>query len=83
MDELKILNMYERIYLRKVKFMFNNSKILLESNVFLSIFNETLQSLRLTGALVFYTPMSQKEMIKQCLSYLEQFTRLAEEFRSH
>ena len=40
-------------------------------------FNETLQSLRSTGALDFYTPMPQ---IKPCLlrfSHLEQFTGLA------
>ena len=75
MYELRILNMYERIYPRMAKFMFNISKIVLESNVFLPNLS--------TGALVFYTPMPQKENLKQCLSHLEQFTRLAEEIRSH
>ena len=32
-------------------------------------FNETLQSLRSTGALDFYTPRPQKEIFKQSLIY--------------
>ena len=79
MDELKILNIYERIFLRKAKFMFKVSKSVLPSyvNQMFSFrpFNETLQSLRSTGALDFYTPMDfytpkpQKEIFKQSLIY--------------
>ena len=50
MDELKVLNIYERIFLRKAKFMFKVSKSILPSyvNQMFSFrpFNETLQSLR-------------------------------------
>ena len=57
MDELKILNIYESIFLRKAKFMFKVSKSVLPSyvNEMFSFrpFNETLQSLRSTGALDF------------------------------
>ena len=73
MDELKILNIYERIFLRKTKFMFKVSKSVLPSyvNEIFSFqpFNETLQSLRSTGALDFYTPRPQKEIFKQSLIY--------------
>ena len=73
MDELKILNIYERIFLRKAKFMFKVSKSILPSyvNEMFSFrpFNETLQSLRSTGALDFYTPRPQKEIFKQSLIY--------------
>ena len=73
MDELKILNIYERIFLRKAKFMFKVSKIFLPSyvNQMFSFrpFNETLQSLRSTGALDFYTPRPHKETFKQSLIY--------------
>ena len=73
MDELKILNIYERIFLRNAKFMFKVSKSVLPSyvNEIFSFqpFNETLQSLRSTGALDFYTPRPQKEIFKQSLIY--------------
>ena len=73
MDELKILNIYERIFLRKAKFMFKVSKSVLPSyvNQMFSFrpFNETLQSLRSTGALDFYTPKPKKEIFKQSLIY--------------
>ena len=73
MDELKILNIYERIFLRKAKFMFKVSKSVLPSyvNEMFSFrpFNETLQSLRSTGTLDFYTPRPQKEIFKQSLIY--------------
>ena len=57
MDELKILNIYERNFLGKAKFMFKISKSVLPSYVnqmfsFLP-FNEALQSLRSTGAWIF------------------------------
>ena len=91
MGELKILNIYERIFLRKAKFMFKVSKSVLPSyvNEMFSFrpFNETLQSLRSTGALDFYTPRRQKEIFQTKLnlfrsSHLEQFTRLFKEFRN-
>ena len=73
MDELKILNIYERIFLRKAKFMFKVSKSVLPSYVNQMFpfrpFNETLQSLRSTGALDFYTPKPQKKNFKQSLIY--------------
>ena len=73
MDELKILNIYERIFLRKAKFMFKVSKSVLPSyvNQMFSFrpFNETLQSLRSTGALDFNTPKPKKEIFKQSLIY--------------
>ena len=65
-DELKILNIYERIFLRKAKFMFNISKSVNQMFPFRH-FNETLQSLRSTGALDVYTPRPQKEIFKQGL----------------
>ena len=72
-DELKILNKYEHIFLRKAKFMFKISKSVLPSylNQMFTFrpFNETLQSLRSTGALDFYTPRPQKEIFKQSLIY--------------
>ena len=95
MDELKILNIYERIFLRKAKFMFKVSKSVLSSYVIEMFsfrpFNETLQSLRSTGALDFYTPRPQKEIFKQSFqtklnlfrsSHLEQLTRLFKKFRN-
>ena len=36
MDELKILNIYERIFLRKAKFMFKVSKSVLPSSILLN-----------------------------------------------
>ena len=73
MDELKTLNIYECIFLRKAKFMFKVSKSVLHSyvNQMFSFppFNETLQSLRSTGAVEFYTPRPQKEIFKQSLIY--------------
>ena len=65
MDELKILNIYERIFLRKAKFMFKVSKSVLHSyvNEMLSFrpFNKTLQSLRSTGALDFILQYHKKK----------------------
>ena len=73
MDELKLLNIYESIFLRKAKLMFKTSKSVLPLYVkdFSSFqpFNETLQSLKSTGALDFYTPRPQKEIFKQSLIY--------------
>ena len=60
MDELKILNRYERIFLRKSNFMFKMSKSALPSKYYVNqmfsfrSFNETLQSLRSTIALDFF-----------------------------
>ena len=71
--ELKILNIYERIFLKKAKFKFTSSKSVLPSYVNQMFtfrpFNGTLQSLRSTGALDFYTPRPQKEIFKQSLIY--------------
>ena len=73
MDELKILNICEHIFLGKAKFMFKVSKSVLPSYVTemfsFQPLNETLQSLRSTGALDFYTSRPQKEIFKQSLIY--------------
>ena len=74
MDELKFLNIYECIFLRKAKFMFKVSKSVLIPSYVNQIFsfrpfNETLQSLRSKGVLDFYTPRPQKEIFKQSLIY--------------
>ena len=69
MVEFKIVNIYERIFLRKAKFIFKISKSVLPSyvNQMFSFqpFNEMLQSLRSTGALDFYTARPQKDTIYQ------------------
>ena len=73
MNELKILNIFERFFLRKAKFTFKISKSVLPSIVsqmfYSRPFNEMLQSLRSTGALDFYTSRPQKEVLKQSLIY--------------
>ena len=91
MDELKILNIYERISLRKAKFIFKVSKSVLPSyvNEMFSFrpFNETLQSRRSTGALEFLYSMATKRNFQTKLylfrsSHSEQLTRLFKEFRN-
>ena len=73
MDTLKVLNVYERIFLRKAKFMFKISKSITPSYInqmfSLRSMNETLQSLRSTSNLNFLTPRPQKEIFKQSLIY--------------
>ena len=77
--ELKILNIYERIFLKKAKFKFTSSKSVLPSYVNQMFtfrpFNETLQSLRSTGALDFYTPRPQTKLNLFKSSHLEQGLR--------
>ena len=73
MDTLKVLNVYERIFLRKAKFMFKISKSITPSYInhmfSLRSMNDTLQSLRSTSTLNFSTPRPQKEIFKQSLIY--------------
>ena len=71
MNDLKILNIYERIFLRKAKFMYKISKSITPSFNAMFTFrpiNETLLSLRSVNTSTFYTPRPQKEIFKQ--SYL-------------
>ena len=90
MDELKILNIYERIFLRKAKFMFKVSKSVLPSyvNQMFSFrpFNETLQSL-INRCIGFLYSKAKKRNFQTKLnlfrsSHLEQLTRLFKEFRN-
>ena len=69
MDELKILNIYERIFVRKAKFMFKISKCIKPSYInamftFRPI-NETLLSLRSVNTSNFQTPRPQKKKKKK------------------
>ena len=91
MDELKILNIYERIFLRKAKFMFKISKSVLPSyvNQMFSFqpFNETLQSLKIKRCIGFLYSKATERNFQTKLnlfrsSHLEQFTRLFKEFRN-
>ena len=73
MNDLKIMNIYERIFLRKAKFMFKISKAITPSyiNVMFSLrpINETIQSLRSVNTSSFQIPRPQKEIFKQSLIY--------------
>lgn len=73
MDNLKILSIYERIFLRKAKFMFKISKSLTPQYInqmfSLRAMNETIESLRSTSIINFSTPRPQKELFKQSLMY--------------
>ena len=71
MDKLKILNIYERVFLRKAKFMFKISKSITPSYInamfTLRPINETLLSLRSVNTSNFQTPRPQNEIFKQSL----------------
>ena len=73
MNELKILNIFERIFLRKAKFMYKISKSITPSYIndmfTLRTVNETLLSLRSVNTSNFQTPRPQKEIFKQSLIY--------------
>lgn len=73
MEELKILNIYERIYLKKAKFMFKISKSLTPEYInemfHLRPLNNTLQSLRSSAAINYVLPRPHKELFKQSLIY--------------
>ena len=73
MNDLKIMNIYERIFQRKAKFMFKISKAITPSyiNVMFSLrpINETIQSLRSVNTSSFQIPRPQKEIFKQSLIY--------------
>ena len=65
MNDLRILNIYERIFLRKAQFMYKSSKSITPSYIN-AIFtfrpiNETLLSLRSVNTSNFHTPRPQKE----------------------
>ena len=64
MDELKILNIYERVFLRKAKFLFKISKSITPSYInamfTLRPINETLLSLRSVNTSNFQTPKAKK-----------------------
>ena len=73
MEELKILNIYERIYLKKAKFMFKISKSLTPKYInemfHLRPLNNTLQSLRSSATTNYVLPRPHKELFKQSLIY--------------
>ena len=73
MNELKILNIFEIIFLRKAKFMYKISKSITPSYInemfTLRTVNETLLSLRSVYTSNFQTPRPQKEIFKQSLIY--------------
>ena len=73
MEELKILNIYERIYLKKAKFMFKISKSLTPKYINemfqLRPLNNTLQSLRSSATINYVLPRPHKELFKQSLIY--------------
>ena len=73
MEEFKILNIYERIYLKKAKFMFEISNSLTPDYInemfHLRPLNNTLQSLRSSAAINYVLPRPNKELFKQSLIY--------------
>ena len=73
MEELKILNIHERIYLKKAKFMFKISKSLTPKYINemfqLRPLNNTLQSLRSSATINYVLPRPHKELFKQSLIY--------------
>ncbi|MES9881523.1 MAG: reverse transcriptase family protein [Sedimenticola sp.] len=73
MEELKILNVYERIFLRKAKFMFNvnrNKTPRYINNLFRQRqHNANLPLLRSVTSTNYIPPRPYKEIFKQCISY--------------
>ena len=73
MEELKILNIYERIYLKKAKFMCKISHSLTPKYINemfqLRPLNDTLQSLRSSGTINYVLPKPNKELLKQSMIY--------------
>ena len=74
-NELKILNIFERIFLRKAKFMYKISKSITPSYInemfTLRTVNKTLLSLRSVNTSNFQIPRPQKEIFKQSSIYSE------------
>lgn len=73
MDDLKILSIYERIFLRKSKFMFSVNKSKMPSYISEMFHvrppNENLPTLRSTTSNNYITPRPYKEIFKQSISY--------------
>ena len=73
MEELKILNIYERIFLKKAKFMFTISQSLTPEYInemfHTRPLNNTLQSLRSSTTINYVLPRPRKELFKQSLIY--------------
>ena len=73
MEELKILNIYERIYLKKAEFIYKISHSLTPKYInemfHLRPLNDTLQSLRSSGTINYVLPKPNKELFKQSLIY--------------
>ena len=73
MNDLKIMNIYERIFMIKAKFMFKVSKAITPSYIndmfSLRPMNETVQSLRSVNTSSFNIPRPQKEIFKQSLIF--------------
>lgn len=73
MEELKILNIYERIFLRKAKLMFKIFNSLTPPYInqlfHLRPLNDTLQSLRSASTINYMMPKPQIEVFKQSMIY--------------
>ena len=73
MEELKILNIYELIFLKKAKFMFKISQSLTPEYInemsHTRPLNNTLQSLRSSTTINYVLPRPHKELFKQSLIY--------------
>ena len=64
MEELKILNVYERIFLKKAKFMFKISQSLTPEYINERPLNNTLQSHRSSKTINYVLPRPRKELFK-------------------
>ena len=73
MEELKILNIHERLFLRKAKFMFKISNSLTPQYInqmfHLRPINDNFQSLRSASTINYVLPRPQKEIFKQSWIY--------------
>ena len=91
MDAIKIMNFYERMFLRIAKFMFKISKAITPSYIdkifSLRPINTTIQSLRSVNTSNFQILKPKKEIYKQKFyllgtNYLEQFARQVKKIRN-
>ena len=73
MEGLKILNIYEQLFLKKAKFMFKISQFLkpqyINEMFHIRPLNNTLQSLRSSTTINYELPRPHKELFKQSLIY--------------
>ena len=73
MNKIKILTIYERIFLRKAKFMFKvfiqEAPLYIRDMFELTILNNESHILRSSSNNIFVTPKPNKELFKDSLSY--------------